>query len=202
MALQFPSNPSIGDIYSSGSSAIYEFNGSYWDILEPTNVTIEFAKSASVATTASYAVPQVNTVVYKNAWNFSDAEVSKNILDGTGFTDGTISINYTPKYSTSKIIVTVSANIKIFGSGQDAFQSSLSEVNSATTISEREVVWGSTAGDYARSSGYINALAGVFYNTDSTTKQFGARWFRTGGDDVINAYFATSMIMIEEIRTV
>jgi hypothetical protein len=56
MALQFPSNPSIGDIYSSGSSAIYEFNGSYWDILEPTNVTVEFANSASVATTASYAV--------------------------------------------------------------------------------------------------------------------------------------------------
>lgn len=48
MALHFPSNPSIGATYQSGSSAEYTFNGSVWNITTPVAWDYD-------ATTASYA---------------------------------------------------------------------------------------------------------------------------------------------------
>ena len=55
MALQFPINPNLNQTYSSGSSATYTWNGSYWQTTLPPTQTILFATSASSAVTATSA---------------------------------------------------------------------------------------------------------------------------------------------------
>jgi hypothetical protein len=56
MPLSFPTNPTPGQTYSSGSSAVYQWNGQYWDLSSPPVVTTEIAISASSALTSSYAL--------------------------------------------------------------------------------------------------------------------------------------------------
>jgi hypothetical protein len=61
MPLQFPSSASIGQIYSSGSSPTYAFNGEAWDVQSAGIASVTSASfalsstSASFATTASFA---------------------------------------------------------------------------------------------------------------------------------------------------
>lgn len=55
MALIFPANPSINQIYQSGSSATYRYNGLLWEAVLPDTRTTQYAVSASYAVTASYA---------------------------------------------------------------------------------------------------------------------------------------------------
>ena len=70
MPLQFPSNPTINQTYSSGSSATYTWNGTYWQTTLPPTQTIlvatsasaaSFATSASFATTSSYILNAVSS---------------------------------------------------------------------------------------------------------------------------------------------
>lgn len=57
MALQFPLNPTVGDLYQTGSSATYEFTDrSYWEVVQSSPLEIITATSASFATSASHAV--------------------------------------------------------------------------------------------------------------------------------------------------
>lgn len=51
MPLSFPSIPIVGQLYSSGSSAVYQYNGSYWETFQPKPLL-----SASYSITSSYAV--------------------------------------------------------------------------------------------------------------------------------------------------
>ena len=55
MALQFPTNPSVNQTYQSGSSATYQWNGTYWQTVLPTIQTVVAATSASFATSAATA---------------------------------------------------------------------------------------------------------------------------------------------------
>ncbi len=59
MALVFPLNPTIGQVYSSGSSAQYQYNGSYWEIVMP-RVLI----SSSHAITASHLIPSTDEFLW------------------------------------------------------------------------------------------------------------------------------------------
>lgn len=58
MALQFPTNPTNGETYRSGSSATYTFDGSYWNILttDPT--------SSVIVPTSSYATLARRDITY------------------------------------------------------------------------------------------------------------------------------------------
>jgi hypothetical protein len=59
MALVFPSNPTNGQVYSSGSSAQYQWNGSYWEVVMP-RVLI----SSSHAITASHLIPSTDEFLW------------------------------------------------------------------------------------------------------------------------------------------
>lgn len=41
MSLLFPTNPTIGDLYQSGSSSVYEWTGTYWKIKGGGNAGLE-----------------------------------------------------------------------------------------------------------------------------------------------------------------
>ena len=59
MPLVFPNNPTNGQVYSSGSSAQYQYNGSYWEVVMP-RVLI----SASYAITASHLIPSTDEFLW------------------------------------------------------------------------------------------------------------------------------------------
>lgn len=72
MALAFPSSPSLGQTYQSGSSSTYEWNGSYWFIKQPaTIIRYDSVPSASFATTASY-VKLVESASYVATASYAD----------------------------------------------------------------------------------------------------------------------------------
>lgn len=73
--LNFPINPTTGDLYQTGSSATYEFNGSYWTVVTPTTDIRLTANSASFATTS-------NSASYVNALN-QDVTISGKLGIGT-----------------------------------------------------------------------------------------------------------------------
>jgi len=52
MPLQFPSNPTTGQTYQSGSTATYSWDGTKWTVVQPTATTVVTARSASFATNA------------------------------------------------------------------------------------------------------------------------------------------------------
>jgi hypothetical protein len=54
MALNFPNNPTVGDLYQTGSSAEYKYTAkNYWEVVRPSPLEIV---SASYAETSSYAL--------------------------------------------------------------------------------------------------------------------------------------------------
>jgi alpha-tubulin suppressor-like RCC1 family protein len=65
MALNFPSSASVGQTYSSGSSAVYQWDGYVWDIL---NVT---ASANFVPATASYAPVVRKNITYVSPVGYS-----------------------------------------------------------------------------------------------------------------------------------
>lgn len=56
MSLIFPANPTLNQTYSSGSSATYTWNGTFWQTTTPPTQTVVTALSASFATSASFAI--------------------------------------------------------------------------------------------------------------------------------------------------
>ena len=55
--LNFPNNPSVGDLYQTGSSAEYKYTDkNYWEVVRPSPLDIITATSASYAETASFAL--------------------------------------------------------------------------------------------------------------------------------------------------
>lgn len=69
MALQFPS-ASVGERYSIVGSATYEWNGLYWDIIQPdqiSTISASLSQTASFALTASYINVQALTGSIENA---------------------------------------------------------------------------------------------------------------------------------------
>jgi hypothetical protein len=62
MPLQFPSSASIGQIYSSGSSPTYVFNGEAWDVQSAGIASVTSASFALSSTSASFAVSSSRAV--------------------------------------------------------------------------------------------------------------------------------------------
>lgn len=56
MPLIFPTSPTVNQTYQSGSSATYQWNGSFWALAAPPTATVLTATSASRAVTASFAL--------------------------------------------------------------------------------------------------------------------------------------------------
>jgi hypothetical protein len=96
MPLIFPSNPSTGQTYQSGSSATYVYNGEAWDVQAFGVVSVtsaSFAQSASLATRARHTSPSgwqlysVDTNMYnigsQNLWATSP---SFTFLSGSNIT--------------------------------------------------------------------------------------------------------------------
>ena len=85
MALQFPINPTLNQAYQSGSSATYQWNGTYWQTVLPTIQTVvaatsaSFAASASFATSASYLDGALPTLV--QAQNNSGQSIGNNVTN-------------------------------------------------------------------------------------------------------------------------
>jgi hypothetical protein len=76
MALSFPLNPTIGQKYQTGSSAEYEFNGSYWTVVQPSAIELINAVSASYAETASHVLGTSETSSYSLTASFAEQSIS------------------------------------------------------------------------------------------------------------------------------
>jgi len=57
MPIVFPSNPTPNQTYSTGSSAIYTWNGFYWDIVNPPSIEVSSAISSSYTVSSSITQP-------------------------------------------------------------------------------------------------------------------------------------------------
>jgi hypothetical protein len=76
MPLSFPTNPTVNQTYQSGSSATYQWNGSYWQTtLPPTQTVLNAinATSASVAISSSFAISSSRTISSSFATSASQA---------------------------------------------------------------------------------------------------------------------------------
>jgi hypothetical protein len=54
--LNFPTSSTAGTTYQTGSSATYQYNGQYWEVVTPPTQIIVNAVTSSFASTASYVV--------------------------------------------------------------------------------------------------------------------------------------------------
>jgi hypothetical protein len=83
MALQFPSNPTIGQTYQSGSSATYQWVGTYWDIIVPPEITTLLAVSASYALSSSYSPPSLSSSFSSTASFVATASWANNAVSAS-----------------------------------------------------------------------------------------------------------------------
>jgi len=84
MPLSFPSNPTLGQTYISGSSNYYQWNGSYWGVVQPpifatvaASASISASRnpnpsrvslSSSISPSASFALSRIAT---ESTWNYN-----------------------------------------------------------------------------------------------------------------------------------
>lgn len=54
MAISFPQTPTINQTYSSGSSATYQWNGTFWSVITPPSTIFSNAVTASFSQTSSF----------------------------------------------------------------------------------------------------------------------------------------------------
>lgn len=86
MPLIFPSSPTIGQTYASGSSALYQWNGSYWETAAP-----KLLVSASYALTASYLLTSSLGIVWPDVdssghqWGINFAYKNKVFAVGSNY---------------------------------------------------------------------------------------------------------------------
>lgn len=86
MPLIFPSTPTLGQTYASGSSAVYQWNGSYWETVAP-----KLLVSASYALTASYLLTSSLGIVWPDVnhsghqWGINFAYKNKIFAVGSNF---------------------------------------------------------------------------------------------------------------------
>jgi hypothetical protein len=121
--LSFPSNPTQGQLYTSGSSATYEFNGDFWKVVAPSDITVVAAVSSSFATTANSLVgtqaeyllvkkstPQTFGVSYNNIINFDTPTVNTLAASSWNSTTGVFTAGKTAIYRVGGSFVIASAS--------------------------------------------------------------------------------------------
>jgi hypothetical protein len=67
MALNFPFNPTIGATYTSGSSATYEWNGDFWKVVAPSDITVVSAVTSSFSVSGSHSTTALTAVSSSHA---------------------------------------------------------------------------------------------------------------------------------------
>jgi hypothetical protein len=102
MPLTFPTNPTLGRIYSSGSSPTYRWNGTFWTVVQP---SASFAVTASTALSASFSISASTSISssftttaslssFRNptqfVWNQGSASITTQgaVLSGSAFENG------------------------------------------------------------------------------------------------------------------
>jgi hypothetical protein len=210
MPLIFPSSPTLGQTYSSGSSAIYQWDGSHWDLKTVSSPPVMVALTASLADTASFSNPNTPYLINKKVYNINSPEVIKNFTLGSGFSDGTLYFRYdstAPK--PTAIIVTVDVDLEISGSGADIWATQIGvSLNSSSfqTMQNRVDIWENVVGGGAYGGMTLNPISGRYDNAVFNTLYFSCRWFASGSSgDLLTIHNRTSlpsgMISIEEINT-
>lgn len=78
MPLNFPTNPVAGQGYQSGSSEAYQYNGSYWESIDETNILL-----IDIGVSASFTPSHRRNITAVSPGNFGNALI---IADGKLFT--------------------------------------------------------------------------------------------------------------------
>lgn len=79
MPLNFPSNPTVGQNYSSGSTATYQWDGAKWVVVQPTSTTVVSAISAR---TSSFVNPLNQPVIVSGSFTvFTGSGVEFGVTD-------------------------------------------------------------------------------------------------------------------------
>ena len=198
MPLSFPTSPSLNQLYSSGSSAIYQWNGSYWDIQNPTSLVASNIISSSFAVSSSFTPSKSGTVLNKKVYNLSSFELSTDITPNVGFTSGYIEVNYSPVSPSSSIIFHTDVAMNISYNTQNASWRAQMEVDNVTFQNRIDRWYGLNGGD-GRGGMNLNPIYGQFSNTDLTTKTLRCTWSQIQLGETLT-FTGNALITIEEIQ--
>lgn len=92
MALNFPTTASAGDYYQSGSSDLYQFNGSYWKTVTGSVVKFELVLTASQANSHMRDITYVSTTGYSNMLMVADGRIFSHAAGSSAYTGYTTGI--------------------------------------------------------------------------------------------------------------
>lgn len=164
MALQFPTNPTSGQTYQSGSSATYQYNGTYWTVVIPQTQILATATSASFANTSTSS-------------SFALTSTSASF---------TTTASFASTANTASFIATASRAISssVATSASQAITSSFSQNRTPTILA-----WGASLGSPTVTSGtlynnatYINNDGGVRLTTTAIGSNGTIYWNLTGSN--------------------
>jgi len=139
MALVFPTNPTPNQTYSSGSSAVYRWNGLFWDILIlPTSSIVALSSSVSISSsfadtlqggTAIITSSTPSTLVESGSfwWNNDDGNLYIQVATPTGST-------YAPAVGSA--VTSISASTTLTASvvtGRDWISAGTCSIGAVTT---------------------------------------------------------------------
>lgn len=99
MALTFPIDPSSGEIYQSGSSATYKYNGEYWIAITPPIQVLTTAASSSYSETVGASITEpieirsTGGAITKPTNTLFD--YFSIVDDGSGWCNAEMKLNYT-----------------------------------------------------------------------------------------------------------
>jgi hypothetical protein len=167
MALVFPS-ASVGQQYQSGSSATYEWNGTYWETVQPSGLAI---LSASFALTASYVSgsgggDSLSSSFASSSISASFAQTASNAYNFT------VDNNLTVKGILSASFLYADSSSVIFTSGSNTFGTTLTNTQALTGsvgITGSLVLNGSTPAN-------IPNLTGSLFGTASAAISSSKSW--------------------------
>ena len=96
MALVFPSSASLNQTYQSGSSATYQYNGQFWNLIAPPTAIFVTAATASYISTPTVCLQgDYNTAINDNTTLYSAATVFNPSVLTSSFSVGGFTVSST-----------------------------------------------------------------------------------------------------------
>ena len=155
MALNFPSNPALDQLYQSGSSSTYLWNGDYWETSIPPTQVFVTALSSSFATTASLATRVRSTASSQN--------VQKNVLfvdSGTGVAHVDAGLRYNPSTNLLTTTASLAVTASVLPTPATSIQASNTTAQTFANLQSTTITgW---TNQIAINAGEWNASTGVF----------------------------------------
>jgi hypothetical protein len=196
MPLNFPTTASIGQIYSSGSSAQYQWNGSYWRLGTPPQASVLTATSASALGGTTPVILRASNVSIQTIPNETSTLVTNwgtSLNNTAGQWDATTGL-FTAAYSSTYL---VSAQLNWFGlTPQEVgrtFSVSILQISPLISVfGSAEYLSVSTAFRTNTSTGYATTIVNV--NAGDT---IGVRAFHNNGSPVDLAGTLNQFNMVE-----